>query len=180
MKLVFLVMTVTMIGCGQGFLGKDESGSDSSSETAAEEDKSGKLQSLALDSKDDLPDCTESNETQLSYVKDESQFYVCESEEWAEISVTDEVEPLEANEWRDPVTDYVWLIGSKVSYSFISTACEGDYDTGTADEVKAAAAHGLSTDDGIWVNSSTNKYMNGGTLTTESGSTKHNAVCVKK
>lgn len=175
MKLVILLAVITT-GCGQGIFGGKDSGSDSST-TEESTSESGKLQSLALDSKDDLPECTEANDKQLAYVTDEEQFYVCGDAEWTEITIGEE---LASNEWKDAATGYIWMIGGVTSYGLIGQACDGDYDAATADEVKAAGKHGLESDDGIWINGATNQYLDGATARTETGSTKHRAVCVKK
>lgn len=45
------------------------------------------LQSLAVASLDESPSCDESRESQLIYAKEQASFYVCESGEWAEISI---------------------------------------------------------------------------------------------
>jgi hypothetical protein len=171
-----IVFSVLTTSCGQGFFGDSGSEGSSSNEPTSE---SGKAKSLALDSKDDLPTCDDSSEKALAYVIDEKQFYVCNEGEWSEIDVNED--SLSDSEWKDPITGYVWMIGGKTTFGAIANACSGDYKTGSSDEVQAAAKHGLKSDDGIWVNGSSNKYMSGGQIRTESTATNaHSPVCVKK
>ncbi len=171
MRYVLIGICLLTFSCGKGRSGSDDKGSDSSSPA------SDSKRSLALDSKADLPACGEENDKQLVYVIDEEQFYTCESAEWTEIDVT--TEALGENEFRDPVTGYLWFIGGKVTKGFITSACTGDYSSGTEAEIEAAAKHGLVHDDGIWKSMTT--YMDGGLSKTESTSgAVHATACVKK
>jgi hypothetical protein len=170
------MIAICLLGISCGKLGGKGSGSDDK-EGDSSSPASDSKKSLALDSKADLPACEEGNDKQLVYVIDEEQFYTCESSEWTEIDVT--TEALGSNEFKDPVTGYLWFIGGKVTKGFITSACDGDYSAPSEAELTAAAEHGLVHEDGIWL--SQTKYMDGGLSKTESTSgAVHATACVKK
>jgi hypothetical protein len=172
-----ILCLVLITGCGS--LDSDK-GSDSADEGSGAAEDGSEIQSMALESKKDLPKCASANDSQLAYVKGEKKFYECSDSKWTSIDIVEQVEPLEDNEWRDPVTDLVWLIGGRLTYGFIATACSGDYRVGTQAEIEAAGLHGLESENGIWINGSTNKYLGSGRPTTDATNALHNAVCVKE
>lgn len=151
MKRIFLtVLMSSSIGTG---CGRDES--NSSNAATAEKPT---LQSIAIASMGDLPECSEANNTQLAYIKDEKAFYVCEGNDW---NIIDDA-PVEVltvkgkngsngsdgatvttNNWYDAVTGKLWLIGANVHYSVISTSCVSPWRLPTKQEALAAAQRGL-------------------------------------
>lgn len=76
MKIIVLTILALTASCG---------------EELNEEDKTSGY-ALALDSKDDLPDCTLENEQQLILVKKTKTFYSCEDESWTKLHKIEEKE----------------------------------------------------------------------------------------
>lgn len=50
---------------------------------------------------------------------------------------------LSANEWRDPVTGLVWLLGTKAPYALLEKACEEGYSLPLRGQVVGAVLRGL-------------------------------------
>ena len=144
-----LIWLLLLIGCG------DDKGNN---ETESKEDIT-TLQSIALKSKHDLPECLESNETQLAYVKDEKVFYVCEKGDWLaiDLEVKSEIktvvgakgddgsdgETVTTNNWYDSVTGKYWLIGSNNTYDNAFAGCISPWRLPGKNEALAAAQRGL-------------------------------------
>lgn len=63
------------------------SSNEPSSDSKFSKEGSSPINSMALESSEDLPECTEEHETQLAYLKDEKVFKVCSEGEWAEIDI---------------------------------------------------------------------------------------------
>jgi hypothetical protein len=124
------------------------------SDAAAEKQK---LQSIALKTKDDLPSCNKANDTQLAYIRDEKQFYVCESSDWVAVDPPIEAKSVNGrdgsngedgttvttNNWFDAVTGKLWLIGAVVHISAIDAACIAPWRLPTAAEALGAMQRGL-------------------------------------
>lgn len=136
-----------LIGCGT-----EESGSDSKEETALFEG------SMAIKSKADIPECKASNLSQLVYVKDEGQFYVCEAAGWESISIegakgekgdtgatgasgtTTNVGDVT---WADSSTGLTWYVGSltiKTTHS-----CASGFSKPSNAQALTAFANGLTS-----------------------------------
>ncbi len=141
-----LILILLLVACGT------EEKKDSASEQSKDDKNSTYMQSMAIASKSNLLDCTAKVENQLVYVKDEAQFYVCEDKEWEAIeigskisskSAQDDNETLSANQWKDPQTSKIWLIGSKGLFQTAQDNCSGKYRLPTAEEGLIGASHGL-------------------------------------
>jgi hypothetical protein len=149
-KLLTLLFALTLTACGT------DSGSSSGASDKSENDKDESestdptLQSISLELKSDLPKCEDKRESQLAYVKSESQFYVCESGSWSEIDiegedgVTTEVEATnKKNQWVDPISGLTWLIGGSGTYAQAQAACSGSYRLPTWAEAITGITHGV-------------------------------------
>ena len=107
MKYLLLLLLITACGTDEG-----------ATNPSSDDDRTGtKPITLALDSKDLMPDCTDTNQHQLVYIIDEETFYTC-VDEWYVIDINgkDGIDGTDAkqiakNIWTDPITDSVWFIG---------------------------------------------------------------------
>lgn len=146
-ELLTMILLI-LIGCGR----EEESNKQGAS--------SPQLLSIALQSKDDLPECSRLNDTQMSYVIDIEQYFVCKEESWMEIDPPSNTktakgskgedgkdgtdgETVTTNNWYDSTTGKLWIIGAQVNVGLINTACSGNYRLPTKDEALGAAIRGL-------------------------------------
>lgn len=154
MKFLILVLLL-LVSCGT-----DDGGGSANlvdAQTSKKDDKN-KLQSLYVANADKLPSCSDENDSQLAYAKQEDAFFVCNAGNWDEITIDgdqgekgekgDDGEQGDAgmavdNTWEDPITGYTWLIGSNAVWATANSACSGSWSLGTRAEVLAAALHGL-------------------------------------
>lgn len=139
------IFILIVFGCGRESA-KNENSTDSkvspkeSSKKAIEDNSP---QSISLESKADLPECAAKNQTQLAYILENKTFYVCKKE-WVAIDIGPQYEePLAYNEWKDPITQKIWLIGNTANYAAAKLTCSGDYRLPSSDEGMIAALHGI-------------------------------------
>lgn len=120
---------------------------------------------LYVTAKDKMGECSEENQDQLTYVRSEKRFYVCDQSTWSEAEVTveyivPEPEPdpdaVEDGQWRDPYTKRVWEYvgdaeGSPLDIfdGYTEICSKVGMSTPTRVDVEEAAEHG------IWA-----KYLN--------------------
>lgn len=145
-----LVILLNLTACGTS-----DGGSGSSNEETKAKEAEPTLQSIALESKDQLPKCGKENDTQLSYIIDLDQFFVCDSGDWAEIEIRDEqskVATVEEDDsyhtWTDPFTGLKWVLAGtgdyqSFSYSAVQTCATSGFRMPTKAEGIAARAHGI-------------------------------------
>lgn len=141
-----ILLTLILTACGQ-----DDGGDGATSNETP-------MQSIALDSKKDLPECTAANDKQLAYIRDEEQFYTCEGRDWYSVEISSKAIKGErgddgedgqdgitvtTNNWYDAVTDKTWLIGAIGSFATAETTCISPWRMPTKDEALAAAQRGL-------------------------------------
>jgi hypothetical protein len=172
-RIIAIILLCT--ACGQ----LPGSSNDSGSSTEITDTTASDTRSMALDSKDDLPECTESNNKQLIYVIDEEQFYTCNDAEWAAIDVGPE--QLDDNHFLDKITGYLWQVGGVVSWTPAKSGCTGDWKFPDSETAKAAVIHGIDAGgDGVWYSTSMKYISAAGVDSTEAGATKHLAVCYRE
>lgn len=151
--LIIMALTAILSGCGS------DQGDDSAASTSPESDKlaegkASSLGSIRLQAKDDLPECTEENNTQLAYIIDDEAFYVCEALEWVEAEIkgkdgqkgqdgSDGQDASLSNSWVDPVTGYEWMIGGYGTWT--GSYCATGYQRPDVWIAGDAIAHGLIT-----------------------------------
>lgn len=132
--------------------------SEDSSRSSASETK---IVSIALNTKADLPACTESIKNQLAYVKSEGQFYACVSD-WEVIAIKGEKGAAGATGsvgqtgavmtntmWLDTQTGLTWSIGQNMTFDTALAGCVGGYRQPSSTELLAAVQHGLGTASGL-------------------------------
>lgn len=163
-SLIFLILLTLLASCGDSSGEASATEETTTDETTDQENRVTQnegIWSIKLDSKDELPTCADENDSQLAYVKDEEAFYVCQDADWASIDISgeqgekgDQGEQGEQGEdgedgmavdntWKDPVTDYIWLVGASGDWNAANNSCTGSWVLGTYLEVGAAANHGL-------------------------------------
>lgn len=180
MRYLYLVIPILWVSCGQApqdpATDKDqtENPSDhvayqpSQKEVVTEYKKTGRAIALAIDNAKDLPECNNSDDAQLAYVRTEDTFYSCDAENglWTIVSIKgskgdtgdqgdigpqgpagNSADPLPANEWFDPIGHQYWLIGAIMNPATInfysSTACSDGWALPTKAQAIAAVQHGL-------------------------------------
>jgi len=174
-------------------------GTEEKEKQASEQKEESSMQSMALDTKADMPDCTAKVKNQLIYIRDEAQFYVCDKD-WEEIEIgsgvskakADDTDPetMAVNSWVDPVNNRVWLLGNKGDFPTAQTSCDGKYRLPTESEASVAMAHGIrpvaqkiSTDlKDFWMDSGKvmSTYSNGSAYIMTSAPTNVVAIfCIK-
>lgn len=79
MRLSVFIVSLALYSCGGGGGSNQNSASN---ESNPEPEKTETPSSMYLETKDDLPECTESNKNALVYVADESEFFYCKSGDW--------------------------------------------------------------------------------------------------
>lgn len=140
-----IIMSIGLTGCGSEPSSKDKAEKLDASDTFDG--------TMYLDSKKQLPECTEKNETQLAYVKKERTFYACESLEWVEVSIEGErgtagkngsdAPVVSQNEWIDPVTGLHWVVAGQGLGSAASSYCGNGYRLASSAEIIDALENGL-------------------------------------
>lgn len=157
MKIVFVISVLT--GCG----------SESSPEGANIDPKADEkavvvndpdIHSIALDSKSELPDCSDENKSQLAYIIEEDQFYVCKAE-WKKITIkgakgekgdsgangtttTVHVDGgNSSNVWVDSISGFSWHLGGTNTHAQAESSCSNGYRLPTINEAYAAITHGI-------------------------------------
>jgi len=167
MKTLFLTLMALVLACGQQSSNDEKESKENfdsgggidrepeEKEIVTEYKKSGDKHAIALATTKELPECDLGNENQLAYIKDDDKFLTCYDGVWTEIDIEgaegpkgDKGDPGEAivlsqNQWVDPITKRVWLIGANVTYSQALASCTGDYAIPTYDELHVAVLHGL-------------------------------------
>lgn len=126
-------------------------------------DSSDIVVAIELESLANLPECIESNDSQLAFVVDENAFYTCKLLIWKRIEIKGEAgtkgdkgekgdsgvntniyqNATITNTWVDPITGYEWVLGAAGGTSEISTRCTGNYLPPTRAEAVQAANNGL-------------------------------------
>lgn len=156
---VFLVtLAITLLsGCGDD----QSAGGAKSTQDDKESRSKPKLQSIALDSVDELPSCDDANDKQLAYIIDTEVFYSCDDGQWVEVEIKGKdgkdgaqgvagsdaptAPVLGSNEWQDPITGDIWLMAVVGNFAAAQAACSGSYRMPTREEGIAARLHGLNT-----------------------------------
>lgn len=150
MKVLLGILLLTMVSCGT------DDGS-SAANGSKQPDKAGQFnkRTLVKDTADDLPVCNKDNDDQLVYVKDEKQFYECDTGDWLAIDISgkqgvsgsngvdgkDGYRKPADNLWEDPITQKLWLIGSVQPYT--AGLCSSGWRLPTKAEGQDALTHGL-------------------------------------
>lgn len=141
--LLLLMFIVT--ACGQSSSKNSPTDEPLAEEKAAVDNET--INSIALDTKADLPDCEDSNKSQLAYIIDEDKFYVC-SKEWTAVSIKgkdgiDGSSSNSLNQWTDSISGKKWLLMGTMTFSSAQTSCANGYRTPTIAEGTEAINHGI-------------------------------------
>lgn len=154
--LIQVMLVLSMSGCGSESSGNNEN-SDSEKQEKGVVTSSPDIDSIALESKSELPECVKENESQLAYVIDEDQFYVCKSS-WKVVSIKGKQgdkgekgdsgstvirDSNNSNYWTDSITGYQWFLGGTATKANALITCTGDYRLPTLEEGKTAVNHGI-------------------------------------
>lgn len=164
MKKMFIlgVLVTAMSACGQADE-KAPASSDDHEETKTQEKAVVEIESISLDAKSDLPECSDSNRSQLAYVLEEDNFYVCQKA-WKLISIKgkqgDKGEKGDkgldgttttvhvdggnsSNVWVDSISGFTWYLGGTNYHSEAVNTCQAPYRLPTINEAYAAITHGI-------------------------------------
>lgn len=152
---LIMILAGAITGCGSdGGSGAAESNGQVEQESAPESN-SDSLQSISVAMASKLPECSESNETQLAYARSEKTYYFCESGSWSALdtvgqngkdgvtTVIEEEATNKKNQWVDPISGKEWIIGGSGNYAQAVAACTGDYRLPTWAEATEAITHGI-------------------------------------
>jgi hypothetical protein len=104
-----------------------------------------------------LPNCGKANETQVAYIRDEKQWYLCNESNWIDIDAPVETKSIAGrdgtngddgttvttNNWFDAVTGKLWLIGANVHVIYVDSACVAPWRLPTSAEALGAMQRGL-------------------------------------
>ncbi len=165
MRNLIFALILLLASCGDGNSSEPSNASEPtiSDETQKDLPAVSSTSSIALKTKENLPECLEANDTQLAYIIDEEIFYVCDTLEWQAVDIkgadgndgSDGQDAELANTWTDPNTGLNWLIGGNGTWS--TDACPDGWQRPNVWQGTAAVANGLlvasaqiSGPDDIW------------------------------
>ena len=159
----YVVIALFIISCGTENNQNPASGLPENPDVSEEPEEAPYMQSMTLDSFQDLPDCNKKNDKQLVYVLSTETFYTCDSE-WVEIEVNgiDGVNGQNGENgddgndgvmtspsvWVDSFDSTEWLLGGPIASSDV--ACPAGYSVPTVYEAQDAYEHGLGVALASW------------------------------